>query len=167
MGRASLRVWNARRHLQPKCGAKAKSHGGPCAQIAMANGRCFYHGGAVPSGDGYHMPVWPHRDAPNASAKLNKKLARLDRAAKKRAQRLKRMTPGELAAYRAWQKAHQPGSAAARERQREYRRQAKETRILLSTEPPAPSPEVQALQTEIDELKAELLEMEFRKGVFG
>lgn len=132
----------------------------------MANGRCFYHGGAVPSGDGYHLPVWPRRHAPNANAKLNKKLARLDSAAKKRARRLKRMTPDELAAYRAWQKTHQPGSAAERERQREYRRQAKKTCLLLSTEPPAPSPKVQALQTKIDELKAELLELELRKGVF-
>lgn len=29
-----------------RCGAKARSRGGkPCLQVAMANGRCYYHGG--------------------------------------------------------------------------------------------------------------------------
>ena len=27
------------------CGAHARSSGEPCRQIAMANGRCYYHGG--------------------------------------------------------------------------------------------------------------------------
>lgn len=30
----------------PKCGAKAKSRDGkPCLHVALANGRCYYHGG--------------------------------------------------------------------------------------------------------------------------
>jgi len=34
-------------HL-PKCGAKAKSNNrSPCRQVALANGRCYYHGGAM------------------------------------------------------------------------------------------------------------------------
>lgn len=34
-------------HL-PKCGAKAKSNNrNPCRQAALANGRCYYHGGAM------------------------------------------------------------------------------------------------------------------------
>jgi len=32
-------------HL-PKCGAYARSTGKPCRHCAMANGRCYYHGGA-------------------------------------------------------------------------------------------------------------------------
>jgi len=29
-----------------RCGAKSKSRGGaPCLQLALANGRCYYHGG--------------------------------------------------------------------------------------------------------------------------
>lgn len=35
--------------LAPRCGAKARSRGGlPCMQVAMANGRCQYHGGKNP-----------------------------------------------------------------------------------------------------------------------
>lgn len=30
----------------PRCGAKARSKGGaPCLHVALANGRCHYHGG--------------------------------------------------------------------------------------------------------------------------
>ncbi|MBY0109523.1 MAG: hypothetical protein K2X90_00205 [Candidatus Babeliaceae bacterium] len=33
----------------PRCGAKARSNfGKPCRQAAMKNGRCYYHGGAIP-----------------------------------------------------------------------------------------------------------------------
>ena len=32
----------------PKCGAYARSTGKPCRQIALANGRCHYHGGSTP-----------------------------------------------------------------------------------------------------------------------
>jgi len=32
-------------HL-PKCGAYARSAGRPCKHCAMANGRCYYHGGS-------------------------------------------------------------------------------------------------------------------------
>jgi hypothetical protein len=34
-------------HL-PKCGAYARSAGRPCQHCAMANGRCYYHGGSTP-----------------------------------------------------------------------------------------------------------------------
>jgi|32_taG_2_1085360.scaffolds.fasta_scaffold05749_2 hypothetical protein len=30
----------------PRCGAYARSAGRPCQHCAMANGRCYYHGGA-------------------------------------------------------------------------------------------------------------------------
>jgi len=33
------------RHL-PRCGAYARSAGHPCRHCAMANGRCYYHGGS-------------------------------------------------------------------------------------------------------------------------
>ena len=34
----------------PRCGAKSKSTGKPCAQPAMNNGRCRLHGGKTPAG---------------------------------------------------------------------------------------------------------------------
>lgn len=167
VGRAAIIKWNRTRHMQPKCGAARKRDGEPCQNLAMANGRCPRHGGKTPKGDNWHRPLWPHRDAPAANVKLNKKLNDLQRAAAKRQKRLKRMSPEERAAHEQWQRDHKPGSATERERRREYRRQAKETRLLLSTVPPPASPKAQALQSEIDELKAELLKLEFRKGVFA
>ncbi|MBZ9889464.1 hypothetical protein LB559_16175 [Mesorhizobium sp. BR1-1-3] len=168
VGRAAIIKWNRTRHLQPKCGAARKSDYAPCQNLAMANGRCHKHGGKTPKGDNWHRPLWPHRDAPGANTKLNRKLNDLQRTAAKREKRVARMSPEERAAHEQWQRTHKPGSAAERQRQREFRRQAKESRLLLSAEPPpAPTPEAQELQKLIDQLKAELLELEFRKGVFA
>jgi hypothetical protein len=35
-------------HVPRKCGAYARSTGGPCKQYALANSRCHYHGGKTP-----------------------------------------------------------------------------------------------------------------------
>lgn len=158
VGRAAIRAYNKRRHLVPKCGAKAKSHGGPCGQIAMANGRCYLHGGRVPAGDGYHLPVWPDGKAPGAVAKLNRKLNDLDRAAAKRAKRVAAMSADERAAYEEWKKTHKPGPAAARTRARRALEQAKAQRELIETFPPrqVPSAESAELAHEIEALRAEL-----------
>src|SRR5215470_8222344 len=32
-------------HLSPRCGAYCRTHGGPCRNGAMPNGRCRMHGG--------------------------------------------------------------------------------------------------------------------------
>ncbi|RVC95857.1 MAG: hypothetical protein E5V54_00920 [Mesorhizobium sp.] len=157
VGRAAIRAWNAKRHLAPKCGAKAKSHGGPCRQIAMANGRCWAHGGRVPSGENWHKPVWPNRDASDAEAKLNRKLNDLQRAAAKRAKRVAAMTPEERAAHEQWQKTHKPGPAAARARARRERQEAKQVREIFSARPdPVAIPEISELERLIAERKAEI-----------
>ncbi|MDG4903494.1 MULTISPECIES: hypothetical protein [unclassified Mesorhizobium] len=111
----------------------------------------------MPSGDGYHKPVWPNRDAPDAEAKLNRKLNDLQRAAAKRAKRLAAMTPDERAAYEAWQRSHKPGSATARARERRERQEAKQVREILSARPaPVSNPEVDELDRLLAERKAEL-----------
>ncbi|RUY28910.1 MULTISPECIES: hypothetical protein [unclassified Mesorhizobium] len=131
VGRAAIIKFNRTRHLRTKCGARRKADGLPCEQIAMSNGRCAWHGGKVPKGDHkWHKPLWP-RGAPGAMKKLNRKLSDLQRAAKKREKRVAKMTPTELAKYRAWQKSHQPGSAAARARTRRERKDAREMRELF------------------------------------
>lgn len=169
VGRAAIRKWNSERHLHPKCGAARKRDYEPCQNLAMANGRCHKHGGKTPKGDAWHRPVWPHRDAPSANAKLNRKLNDLQRAAAKRQKRLKRMSPEERAEHDQWQRDHKPGSATERERRRDERRQRRDVREMLRTEPPPPSPEVQVLQGAIDELKAELAQRQIEQelGVFG
>jgi hypothetical protein len=165
--RRNLAAWKA----MPRCGALARSTGEPCRNPAKAGyTRCRFHG-TTPKGDNWHRPSWPQRDQLGANTKLNRKLNDLQRAAAKRQKRIKRMSPEQRIAYDEWRRTHAPGSAAARERQREYRRQDRETRLLLSSpKPPSdPTPEARELQNMLDELKAQLakLEIEQRKGVFG
>ena len=116
MARAAIRAHNARRHLLPKCGAKARSSGQPCRQIAMANGRCAYHGGKVPRGDQWHRVQWS-----DDQTKFAKKLARQEKRARQKAESdSARMTAGERAEHDNWQRTHRPGDPeAARHRSRE------------------------------------------------
>lgn len=94
----------------------------------MGNGRCYLHGGRVPSGDGWHRPRWPNKDAPNAMRKLNQKLSDIQRAAAKRVRRVKMMPTAERRAYEEWQRTHKPGPAKARSADRERRRQDRAAR---------------------------------------
>lgn len=170
MSTEAITRWNRHgRHLHPKCGARRKSDGQPCQNLAMENGRCRFHGGRVPKGDGkWHRPLWPKAAAPDASAKLRRKLRDLQRAADKRAKRLARMTPEQRAAYDAWRRDHQPTSKADRARKRALRRQnleAKKSIERLAKESPKPKTD---LELEIERLKAELeLSKQLRSGVFA
>ncbi|MER9166214.1 hypothetical protein NKI12_02345 [Mesorhizobium australicum] len=89
-------------------------------------------------------------------AKLDKKLKTMDRAAAKRAKRIAAMSPEERQRYDAWQRTHQPGSAAARKRQRAERKSVAEIRDLVSRPPVTPSAEVAELDDLIARRKAEL-----------
>lgn len=131
IARTAIRTWNAKRSRLPKCGARRRRDDEPCENLAMANGRCHRHGGLSQKGDAWGKPRWPDPGSPVAMKKLNRKLNDLQRAAAKRAKRVARMTPDELAKYRAWQKSHQPGSAAARARARRERKDAQEMRELF------------------------------------
>ncbi|MFB9983050.1 hypothetical protein ACFSQQ_28645 [Mesorhizobium kowhaii] len=159
VGRASIIRWNRTRHLQPRCGAARKRDGEPCQNLAMANGRCRCHGGKTGKGKDWHRPVWPQRDTPGAMTKLNKKLSTLERAAAKRVKRVAAMTPEQRERHEAWQRAHKPGSAAARQRAKAERKQRAAVRKMLSEQPrsrPAPSDEVTELERLIADRKAEL-----------
>ncbi|OBQ77406.1 HGGxSTG domain-containing protein [Mesorhizobium sp. WSM3873] len=158
VGRAAIMKWNRIRHLQPKCGATRKRDGEPCQNLAMENGRCRFHGGKTGKGANWHKPVWPHRDAPDAETKLNKKLATLQRAASKRAKRVAAMTPEERAAYETWKRSHKPGPAATRARARRERQEVQQVREILSARPPAKAAnaDVAELDTLIAKKKAEL-----------
>lgn len=139
--KAQLAKINGNRHLHPKCGAKARSTGEPCRQLAMTNGRCRWHGGRTGSGKQWGLPVWPDRDAPGAMDKLNRKLRDLTKAAKRRGKRIAAMTPKERADYDAWKRAHKPGSPADRARARAERKQNADARAMIErmqAHPPAP-----------------------------
>lgn len=122
-GRANLRRIAANRHLIAQCGAIAKHSGQPCRQFAMANGRCYYHGGRTPKGKNWHRRQWPDKTAPDAIAKMENKLQMQERAWKARQKRLAKMTPEEQAAHGKWHRDRPLGTPEHRERKRLEREQ--------------------------------------------
>jgi hypothetical protein len=122
----------------------------------MENGRCRLHGGATPKGDGWHKPVWPDANATNWNAKLARKLVDLERAAKKRARRLRSMTPEQRADHAAWQRSHKPGAANARAAWRDEIANDAWLRKVFATPGAAPmSDELRAIAARIAEIEAE------------
>ncbi|UCI08677.1 hypothetical protein [Mesorhizobium sp. B1-1-8] len=86
------------------------------------------------------------------------KIAKRVREAEKHAKRIAAMTPEQRDRYEAWQRAHKPGSAAARRRAKAERQQAAAVRKMLSEPRPRPTPseEVAELEKLIADRKAEL-----------
>ena len=101
IGRDAIRQWNDARARLPRCGANRKSDREPCQQWAMANGRCHWHGGATPRGDGFHR-----MSVPATVEKLDAKLHTSERKNKRRLAWLASMTPERRAKYDAWVKTH-------------------------------------------------------------
>lgn len=170
--RSSMIALNEKRHLRSKCGAKAKTTGEPCRQVAMANGRCVYHGGGTPSSHtrsgGWHRPRWPKADAPGAEAKLERKLRDLDRAARRRAERLAAMSDEERQRYERWHAVRQPGSSARRAAARLKRKQKAELAAALAAPSSPRSPELEALDTLLDKAKRRAAALENDDlGIFG
>ncbi len=150
---------NRRRHLMPKCGAHAKTTGLPCQQPAMGNGRCYFHGGATPKGDGrWHRPIWPKMDTPEGIARFYKKGAELTDRNKKREREAKQRSPTQVAAYERWRATHAPTTAAHRAALREARRQAAQAIDVLkaSSASPARSVDASAREAEIIDLRAQI-----------
>jgi hypothetical protein len=170
ISREAIRNWNAQRVTMPKCGARRKRDGEPCQNLAMANGRCRFHGGRTGKGDQWHRPRWPNGKRHDAEDKLKRKLADLERAEKKRRKRLAGMSPEERAAYEHWKKTHKPGPPSAREAARQRRQQDDALRASLAVPTTQPvNPEVARLDREIALLRAEADQMqrEQQLGVFG
>jgi hypothetical protein len=158
IGRMAITAWNAKRPELPKCGARAKSTGEPCGQLALENGRCAWHGGKTGRKDKWHRPQWPSKSSPKASEKMNRKLRDRERQARKKVKRLAAMTPEERQRYEEWHKAHKPGPAGPRASERARRKQNKGMQNLFATAEnrPAATAEGQELAKAIDELKRKL-----------
>jgi len=107
---ALARAW-AWQEAAPRCGAHARTTGEPCRNVALANGRCRLHGGRTPKGSDWHVPQF-------TAAKLDRKLADLEKRRKKRERRVAAMTPEERERHEAWQRAHKPGGPGDRDRRR-------------------------------------------------
>jgi len=129
--REAIAEFNRMRRFRPKCGARAKSTGQPCEQMAMANGKCHLHGGRTPSGNRWHRLARADGKGPKAGAKFVRKLRDQERRAKDKRLRLKRMSDEERAAHEAWQKAHKPGPPGPRAAERDRRKQNVWVRDLL------------------------------------
>lgn len=135
----------------------------------MANGRCYWHGGATPRENGFHR-----MSMPATVEKLDAKLHRSERKNKRRLAWLASMTPERRAKYDAWVKTHQPGAAAPRAAERERRRQNAEARALLAqggsplpTEPTAPQAAIAAAKARLAVLEAKIAQPGDDEGIFG
>jgi hypothetical protein len=123
----------------------------------MSSGKCFRHGGATPKGKRWHRVKWPDGKAADYEAKLRRKLRKQEQAAEERAARIAVMSPEERAEHDAWQRAHKPGDPKKRAADREYRGQSRETAATLKRLAAAPrvlSPEMQAIEKELNALRA-------------
>lgn len=153
VGAAALTRYN--REVRPNrklCGARTKSTEDhrPCQNLALAgHDRCRIHGGATPKADQWGLVQWPNGKAPDAEAKLQAKLKRIERTRKEKAKRLAAMSPEERQRYEERAKTHSPGPAAARARKRQDRQYAREIQSRLATlDEVSVSPELAALQAQ-------------------
>ena len=151
----------ARRGLQaihngPKCGARRKRDGQPCRQPALANGRCYIHGGATPRGRDWHVRQDPDWNAPDAARKAAAKAAKAERDDHRRRLRRAGLTPEQRAAHERWHASHKPGSAEKRASARSQRQAAGEVQMLLDGPQPEPSAEVLEVARDLEAVKLEL-----------
>lgn len=156
IGRSAARRGLIKIHSSPRCGAARKRDGQPCRQPALANGRCYLHGGAVPRGRDWHLRQWPDRASPNAEKKLNNKLAKAERDAHKRRLRKANMTTAERAVHEEWHRTHEPGPSAKRAVARRNREVARDVQMLLDGPQPEPSAEVLEVARDLEAVKLEL-----------
>ena len=156
IARAAIQAYNARRATLPKCGALARHTGQPCRNIALANGRCRYHGGRTPSGDQWHKTQWPSRQHVRAEQHYAQKLKRLERARTEKELRLAQMTEADRESYALWQATHRAGLKSERARTGKAHRYAREASDLLRSLPTEPFDGAADLEALIVKLEAQL-----------
>ncbi|CAO4149236.1 hypothetical protein LPLAFNJD_LOCUS2894 [Methylorubrum aminovorans] len=134
----TLRRVNARKHLIPRCGAKARSTGQPCKRIpAPGRKRCLFHGGATPRGDGpagWHTPGFPDGLPPRKASSASFKQKRRRELQERR----DALTPEQQAQLEEWRRTHEAGSTSKRARRRTDRAAAEWLRDLME-QPRRPS----------------------------
>lgn len=149
---AGLKKGRLKMRLGQKCGAVAKSTGQPCSKLALANGRCRYHGGLSPKGNDWHRVQY--QNAAGSEVKLAKKLREVDRRRKKQAAQVAAMSPDERARHEEWARTHRPMSPAAREQRRQDRDARKRWAGLGERSVPQAGEEAAAIASTIATLKA-------------
>jgi hypothetical protein len=102
--------------------------------------------------------------------KLARKLAQLERASRKRSERLRQMSPEDRAAHDLWQQAHSIGSAAARKMKRKERLDTASLRASRENPRHAPDPELLAIERDIARLRERIAREQAKadeEGVLG
>lgn len=151
IGAAALTRYN--REIRPYrklCGARTKSTetNRPCQNLALAgHERCRIHGAKTPKGDQWGLVQWPNGKAPDAEAKLQAKLKRIERDRKAKAKRLAAMSSEERQRHDQRANTHAPGPAAERARRRDDRKRAAEIRASLD------KPDDKPISAELAELQ--------------
>lgn len=167
VARSAIKRHNARHASRPKCGAKRKHDGQPCQHPAMANGRCYFHGGVTPRGKDWHKVCWP-----TDPEKFNRKLKDRERIEARRKQRVAAMSEEERAIYERRRSACRPGTPAQRAARRAQRKQATEAARILQPRKASVDQAQAALTEEIEALKAKAARLkqsrsQMTEGVFG
>lgn len=156
ISREAIKRFNAQRWKMPKCGARRKSDGQPCQQLAGENGRCYLHGSRTGSGANWHVRQFPKGSTPTAEVRLQRKLAQIERDQRRLKKRLATFTADERKRYEEWHRTHQPGPPGPRARRRAERLAAARAREAFSRpDDRVPSPEIQDLQKQIAQIEAE------------
>lgn len=148
--RENLKLAMKARQTLPRCGAKRRTDGGVCAAIAMANGRCYLHGGSSPSGRDWHRVQLTNRS--KSTKKIDRKLKDLARRRAKQAARVEAMTPEQRARYDAWHAARKAGGPEVRR----AAAQVREFRDMLSARAsaaPVETSEAKAIREAIEALE--------------
>lgn len=153
-GRANLDRFNATRHLRPTCNAVRRTTGEPCRNLPLENGRCRFHGGAVPRGRNWHKVQLAN--ASGSVAKLDKKLEEVRLRELRRAACVAAMTPEQRERYDQWHVARKPGGKAARAATKQARRNSAELIVSMRHVPRAATPELIALDRMLDEARTHL-----------
>lgn len=123
------------REAMPKCGAKSRQTGEPCANpVREAGKRCRLHGGATPSGRDWHRVQMPRPDLP--PEKAARKLRTLRKRKAELVRRLAAMTPDERERYEARSAAMQPGTPVERYMRRKNREMRRLIEARLGPRPP-------------------------------
>lgn len=158
VGKAALTNYNKNvRPYRKRCGARTKSteDHAPCKNLALAgHERCRLHGAKTPKGDQWGLVQWPNGKAPDAEAKLQAKLKRIERDRRRKERRLAKMTAQERAKYDEWAKYHRPGSKIERSKPRAAKKAEEFQARAKQPERPV-SPELAALQAQAAYLEAE------------
>lgn len=167
----ALKDFHAKKHLLPRCGAHARTSGEPCKQIALENGRCHWHGGKSPSGPEQNRRQLrakkPSRQTKSDWPKAAAKVERWNREDKDRKRRLVLMTQDEFVHY--FRRTHARQDQAFRKivDSEMTRRGLSRSNIMgtamtapmATARPPAPNPELEAIEAQIAALQARLAEL--------